>query len=128
MKDYVQAIDEGKVVSLEHEISVAHLKWNPHSTCQGVMLKHLITGASTNGKLSCHLVRIQAGCEISEHVHADKLELHEVLSGNGKGILVKKEIPYLAGTCVVIPANEPHKVIAGGEDVYLLAKFTPALV
>jgi quercetin dioxygenase-like cupin family protein len=128
MKDHVQTIDEGKIVCLEHEMQVTHLKWNPHATFKGVMLKHLVTGVSTNGKLSCHLVRIQAGCEISEHVHADKLELHEVLSGNGKGILVNKEIPYLAGTCVIIPANEPHKVIAGDKDVYLLAKFTPALV
>jgi quercetin dioxygenase-like cupin family protein len=128
MKEFVKAIDEGKIVCLEHEMNAAHLRWNAHPMYKGVMLKHLITGESTNSQLSCHLVKIQAGCEIGEHVHADKLELHEVLSGHGKGILVNKEILYLAGTSVIIPANEPHKVIAGEEDMYLLAKFTPALV
>ena len=128
MKEYMHAIDAGKIVYLEHETDAAQLDWNAHPTFQGVSLKHLVTGQATGGKLSCHLVRIQAGCEIGEHVHADKLELHEVLSGQGKGVLVKKEIPYLAGTAVVIPANEPHKVMAGDEDVYLLAKFTPALL
>jgi quercetin dioxygenase-like cupin family protein len=128
MKEHVKAIDEGKIVCFENEINAAHLTWNAHPKCKGVSLKHLITGKSTNGQLSCHLVRIEAGCEISEHVHADNLELHEILSGHGKGILVHKEIPYLAGTSVVIPANELHKVTAEEEDIYLLAKFTPALI
>ena len=128
MKEYVNAIEAGKIVCLENEMDATQLECNAHAKCKGVSLKHLVTDKSTGGKLSCHLVRIQAGCEISEHVHPDKLELHEILSGQGKGILVHKEIPYLAGTYVVISANAPHRVIAGEEDVYLLAKFTPALV
>ena len=128
MNDHVKAIDQGNIVYLENDIHAEHLPWNPHSTFKGVALKHLVTGESTGGKLSCHLVRIQAGCEISEHIHETQMELHEILSGDGKGILVEKEILYQPGTSVVIPANKPHKVMAGKSDLYLLAKFAPALV
>lgn len=128
MKEHVSTIDHGRIVCLENEVDTAHLAWNAHPKCEGVFLKHLVTGEATHGQLSCHLVRIEAGCEISEHVHPDRLELHEVLSGQGTGTLREKEIPYLAGTSVVIPANEPHRILAGEEEVYLLAKFTPALV
>ena len=117
-----------KIFGLEQEIDVSQLQWNPHPTCQGVALKHLVTGKLTDGRLSCHLVKIDAGCEISEHVHEGQLELHEVLSGQGTGNLLAQEIPYIAGTSVVIPANISHKVLAGEEPLYLLAKFTPALV
>ena len=128
MKEHVSTIDHGRIVCLENEVDAAHLAWNAHPKCKGVSLKHLVTGEATQGQLSCHLVRIEAGCKISQHVHPTQLELHEVLSGQGTGMLREKEIPYLAGTSVVIPANEPHRVLAGEEDVYLLAKFTPALV
>jgi quercetin dioxygenase-like cupin family protein len=128
MQDYVKMMNAGKIVTLEQETPTAQLGWNAHPTFKGVSLKHLVTGQATEGKLSCHLVHIQAGCEIGTHVHAGKLELHEVLSGQGQGLLVEQTIPYLPGTVVVIPADQPHRVVAGDQDVYLLAKFTPALV
>lgn len=128
MKAHLEILEAAKIIGLSHETETAHLNWNPHPKCRGVALKHLLTGETTDGKLSCHLVRIQAGCEISEHIHAEQFELHEVVSGQGTGVLVDKEISYLPGTTVIIPANKPHKVIAGKEDVYLLAKFTPALL
>ncbi|MEW6104711.1 MAG: cupin domain-containing protein [bacterium] len=85
-------------------------------------------GEATNGKFSCHLVKVESGCEIGEHIHGDKWELHEIIGGNGKGILADKEIQYELGVFVVIPEGVKHKVIAGEEDLYLLAKFVPSLV
>ena len=117
-----------KIFSLEQESESSQLPWNSHPTCEGVALKHLITGELTDGRLSCHLVKIDAGCEISEHVHAGQLELHEVLSGEGTGSLPGREIPYATGATVVIPADTAHKVLAGENTLYLLAKFTPALL
>ena len=128
MNDLVNTFDAATIVNLHDTIQASHLPWNAHPTCQGVALKHLITGACTQGHLSCHLVRIEAGCEIGEHTHPDKLELHEVLHGEGKARLEEQSIAYRPGTAVVIPANTPHRVIAGDQDLYLLAKFTPALV
>lgn len=128
MNTYLEALEAAKIIGLSYETETAHLNWNPHPKCRGVALKHLLTGEFTDGKLSCHLVHIQAGCEISEHIHAGQFELHEVLSGQGVGTLVEKNIPYLPGTTIIIPANKPHKVVAGKDDMYLLAKFTPALL
>ena len=129
MMEYIATLmSEGKVVLGLEEARVADAKWNPHPTYPGVSLKHLVTGSATNGQLSCHLVKVAAGCQLSTHVHADKLELHEVVSGVGTAMLGEQAIPYAVGTSVVIPANVPHSVVAGQEDVYLLAKFTPALV
>ena len=116
------------VFSLGQEIEVSQLQWTSHPTCKGVALKHLVTGEMTDGQLSCHVVKIDPGCEISEHIHAEHLELHEVLGGKGAGMLLDRQIPYVAGTAIVIPAKTSHKVLAGEETLYLLAKFTPALV
>ncbi len=128
MHEYMKRIHEGSIVECEQQMNVAELPWNPHPKFRGVALKHLVKGEATGGKLSCHLVRVDAGCEIGNHIHAENLELHEVLSGNGKAMLKDKEIPYVTGTCVVIPENLPHSVMADRDDLYLLAKFTPALV
>ena len=129
LMEYIATLmTEGKVVLGLEEARVADAKWNPHPTYPGVSLKHLVTGSATNGQLSCHLVKVAAGSQISMHVHPDKLELHEVVSGIGTGTLGEQAIPYVVGTSVVIPANVPHNVVAGQEDIYLLAKFTPALM
>ena len=124
----VRKIDEGKIVYLEEEVGVKNLDWNAHTAFKGVFLKHLVKSEHTGGKFSCHLVKVKSGCEIGEHVHEDNWELHEVIDGNGKGVLGDKEIRYELGVSVVIPEGVKHKVIAGEEDLYLLAKFVPALV
>ncbi len=102
--------------------------WIQHATCEGVFLKHLVKGENTEGKFSCHLVKILAGHEISTHIHADKWELHEVIAGSGNGFLENEEISYSSGNIIVIPQGLNHRVVAGKEDTYLLAKFIPALV
>ena len=128
MQKAIKSIFEGMIFEHEQQTKIAELSWNPHPNFEGVALKHLVKGDTTGGKLSCHLVRVDAGCEIGNHMHAENLELHEVLSGNGKALLNNKEIPYVMGTCVVIPENQPHTVKAEEEDLYLLAKFSPALL
>ena len=126
--EIIKGIEEGKVIYLEKEVEVKDLVWNLHPTFKGVSLKHLIKGEGTNGKFSCHLVKVESGCEIGEHIHQDKWELHEIIDGMGKGILADKEVCYELGVCTVIPEGVKHKVVAGDEDLYLLAKFIPALV
>lgn len=126
--EIVRKIDEGKIVYLEKEADTKNLGWNAHATFKGVFLKHLVKGEDTGGKFSCHLVKVESNCEIGEHIHKDKWELHEIIDGEGKGILAEKEIPYKPGVSVVIPEGVKHKVIAGEEDLYLLAKFVPALI
>jgi len=111
------------------------LPWNPHPRFAGVALRHLVTGADTGGALSAHLVRIEAGAELSSHVHEGSLELHEVVRGLGVCTLGRRKVVYQPGVCGLIPAGVAHSVKAqakqdgqDGEDLYILAKFAPALL
>ncbi len=126
--EFVKKIDEGKIIYTGCEVDVKSIEWNPHPAFIGVFLKHLVKGELTGNKFSCHLVKVNSGCEIGEHVHEDKWELHEVIGGAGKGFLIDKEIPFEPGVSVVIPEGVKHKVIAGEGGLYLLAKFIPALL
>jgi len=113
----------------EAEADLSALPWNPHPKFAGVALKHLVTGAQTGGTLSAHLVRIDAGCCLEEHTHPGSLELHEVARGAGRCMLAGKDVRYAPGVCGLIPAGTAHSVRAdAGEDLYILAKFAPALL
>ncbi|GAB7021711.1 cupin domain-containing protein [Salidesulfovibrio brasiliensis] len=104
------------------------LDWNSHPSFTGVELKHLVTGADTDGGFSVHLVRIAPDCAIGEHDHPGSWELHEVAEGHGTCRLEESEMAYEPGTMAVLPAGRPHSVQAGKEGLKLLAKFVPALV
>jgi quercetin dioxygenase-like cupin family protein len=126
--NYVQHVLKGKIFSETHGKDIDAIAWNPHAKFKGVALKHLVTGETTQGKFSCHLVKVQAGHEIGDHIHESQWELHEVLEGNGKGILLQQEMNYVPGAFAVIPQGKVHKIIAGNTDMYLFAKFVPALL
>jgi mannose-6-phosphate isomerase-like protein (cupin superfamily) len=124
----VNKISNGKIADLDKEVNASDLEWNKHPSFKGVYLKHLVKGETTNSKFSSHLIKIEAGYEIGEHIHKNNWELHEPIEGIGKGFLGEKEIEYELGVSVVIPEGVMHKVVAGDKDLYLLAKFIPALV
>ena len=116
------------IITPTGERSVDGQDWTPHPVFGGVWMKHLIKGEDTGGLLSCHLVRVEKGCEIGAHIHEASLELHEVLSGEGVCRMDGRDTEYLPGTCMVIPAGESHTVEARGCELRLMAKFTPALL
>ena len=126
--DILSAIQEGKVFCGSNEVNVKDLPWHEHPTFVGVALKHLITAKNTDGKFSSHLVRVNSGCEIGEHIHEGKWELHEVIEGHGKCIIENKKVNYYDGIVAIILPDIPHTVKAGEDDLYILAKFIPALV
>lgn len=115
--------ENGKITTLEKTIESETIAWNNHPTFAGVSLKHLIKGQDTNNQLSCHLVRVEPHC-----IHDGILEIHEVIDGSGTLFLDKSEVTYNIGSLSVIPANTKHKVIAGDDGLYILAKFSPALL
>ena len=74
-------------------------------------------------------MRIEPGCTLEAHTHQGSLELHEVLRGAGRCSLGGREVAYGPGVCGLIPAGTVHSVRADAEeDLYLLAKFAPALL
>lgn len=126
--EFVEKIIKGKMVYLDRELHVKNLEWNPHAAFKGVFLKHLIKGDSSDGKFSYHLVKIAEGFEIGDHIHEGKWELHEVVGGVGSGVMAGKEIVYEPGVTVVVPDSVVHRITAGKGDLYILAKFIPALL
>jgi quercetin dioxygenase-like cupin family protein len=126
--EIVNNFENGKLFSLENLKSLRNTEWNPHKTFQGVALKHLITSVDTNNEISYHLVRVEPGCEIGLHTHESSMEIHEVISGNGSILLEDREYEYISGNITIIPKNKIHKVTAGKDGLYLLAKFIPALL
>jgi quercetin dioxygenase-like cupin family protein len=128
MNETVKGLSEGKIVYTDKEFDVKDLDWNPHPHFSGVFLKHLVKGDSSDGKFSCHLIRIKDGFEIGEHVHDGKWEFINVVGGVGKGEIAGKVIVCELGVSMVVPENVKHRIIAGNGDVYLLAKFIPALI
>lgn len=118
----------GTINYLTRTDSASHLQWNPHPTFAGVYLKHLVKGADTGSLFSCHIVKIDPGCTLAEHIHAEQWELHEVIEGVGTAMLDTRELPYHPGQITVIPQGTKHQVIAGKQGLVLLAKFFPALI
>lgn len=123
----VKIFNGGKVIYQNKEINIEKLEWNKNPN-KGVYLKHIVKGEDTAGKFSCHIVKIESGCEIGQHIHEGNWELHEVIDGEGKCFLEDKEINYSIGTLSVIPQGIQHKVKAVNGDLYLFAKFIPALI
>lgn len=119
--DMVKQFSEGRVILNSKEETVNQLSWNDHPTFVGVALKHLITGKDTDNKFSCHMVRVNAGCEIGNHIHVGKWELHEVIKGKGQCIIGNQQVNYVIGTIATIPADIPHTVQAD-EDLYMLVE------
>ncbi|HEY1406534.1 MAG TPA: cupin domain-containing protein [Spirochaetota bacterium] len=119
-------IDDGMIFG-NSEKRKADLPWNPHPTFKGVSMKLLVKGDETGGRLSCHQVRVDPGCELALHAHEGKLELHEVVAGSGVAFRGEEQFEYTPGTVAVIGADVKHRVVAGDNGIILLAKFIPAL-
>lgn len=125
--DTFELFNNGKLVLPEKETDFREIAWSKHPTFEGVELKHIIMAKDTEGRFSCHLVRIAPGCSIGNHIHETQLEMHEVIKGSGRCVNAGSAILYEAGMISIMQAGAPHEVIAGSEGLYLFAKFMPAL-
>lgn len=126
--EFGTALDAGAVTAGGKTCRAGELEWKAHPVYPGVALKHLLTGADTGGDYSLHLVRVDPGRAIEEHVHPDRRELHVVASGDGDCRAGDLRLAYAPGCCADIPAGQVHRVQAGPAGLVLLATFVPALV
>lgn len=101
----------------------ADLPWNEHKNFSGVFLKNLVTEEQTDGRFTCHLVRIAPNGKIGLHAHPASIELHEVVAGSGVCATESGEIAYAPGSMAVLACNSPHEVRAGKDGLCLFAKF-----
>ena len=79
--DTFNIFDNGRLALPGKTTDFNGLKWNAHPTFKGVSLKHIVTAQDTGGAFSYHLVKVEPGCKIGNHVHATQLETHEVIAG-----------------------------------------------
>ena len=115
-------------IAEQFETASDNISYIPHKSFKGVYLKHLVSGDMTDGRISSHLVKVEPFCSLDTHTHSEQLEIHEVLQGTGKCLIADKQLQYTPGTVAVIPQNTPHKVTAGENGLFILAKFSPALL
>lgn len=120
--------DKGKLYFNGECFDIENFEWNEHPVYKGVFLKHIIKGEITNNCLSCHLVKINGGCEIGIHNHTGTTELHEIISGLGHCTIEQTKVDYHKGVIGFIPADLNHSIKAENEGLFLLAKFFPALL
>ncbi|MDR1451881.1 MAG: cupin domain-containing protein [Helicobacteraceae bacterium] len=106
---------------------VSNIQWQKHPKFEGVFTKNLFLGKDCGNNLSAMLVKIEPNCEIGNHIHEGKAELHEVICGEGNTLVNQKGIVYKPGVISFIPGDVPHSVKAGDTGMVLLAKFTPPL-
>jgi len=104
-----------------------NIEWQKHPKFKGVFTKDLFCGMDSGNNLSAMLVKIEPNCEIGNHFHEGKAELHEVIYGIGDALVNGKSIAYTPGIISLIPADVPHSVKANNSGLILLAKFTPPL-
>lgn len=123
----VDLFDEAKVIYPEKEVNAKDAIWYQHPDFKGVFLKDLVQGKDTGGRFSCHVVRIEKGCEVGSHSHNGQWEFNEAIEGDGVFIIGDREVRFSPGYSFATPPGVSHTVIAEGTDVYILAKFIPAL-
>jgi mannose-6-phosphate isomerase-like protein (cupin superfamily) len=123
-----EQFENGTIATLPSLTQTQSIDFIPHPKFKGVAMKHLVTGSMTENQISCHLVKVDPFCTLDTHTHETNLEIHEIISGDGTCNLADKKIAYAPGTLTVIPPSTFHKVEAGRNGLYILAKFTPALL
>lgn len=125
----VEWFDSGKVVFPRADVvDASKLPWYEHPAFKGVFLKDLVSAKDTRGTFSCHIVKISKCCKVGEHSHGSQWEFNEALQGRGTFTIQGKEYSCEPGFSFATPPGISHIVSAPLEDVYLLAKFVPALM
>ncbi|MCL2160368.1 MAG: cupin domain-containing protein [Betaproteobacteria bacterium] len=127
-KTLFAAFEQGELALSGRRVKFMERDWQPHSQFAGVALKHLLTAADTGGAFSYHLVRVEPGCAIGEHVHATQQETHEVVAGDGVCRIRNEGIDYRAGLISLIEPGVRHTVTASEKGLLMFAKFIPPLL
>jgi len=121
-------LGNGTLFFVDRNEEIEKLAWNPHPKFKGAFIKHLIKGADNDNLASCHLVRVNPGCQLTDHIHENEYEYHHILEGEGTGYLDGRPMVYKTGTIAVIPKGVTHRVVAGSAGILILATFLPALL
>jgi quercetin dioxygenase-like cupin family protein len=105
------------------------IQWTSHSFAIGVKVKHLITKRKDGVDVTCMLVHIPKGREISEHIHEDQADILYPLGGYGT-IWIEGMGDYILkpGSSLFIACGTRHRIHSVQEDLLLYDVFAPALI
>jgi quercetin dioxygenase-like cupin family protein len=127
-KQMTAPMASGTLYFQERSEEIEKMEWVPHPKFEGAFMKHLVKGADNDHLASCHLVRINPGYQLSDHIHENEWEYHHIIEGEGTGYLDGREMTYTPGKIAIIPKGMRHKVLAGDDGIVILATFLPALL
>lgn len=111
-----------------HALSLNDL--SPITTPHGELIRELIGRTATEGSVPRHSVAhivLPPGKSSLRHYHPEAEESYYILSGRARVLIGEEEVELTAGTAVLIPAPQPHKITnIGSEDLAFLAICVPA--
>jgi quercetin dioxygenase-like cupin family protein len=86
--------------------TIADVSWRPHPVAKGVTIKPLVTKSEDGLNVTCMLVKIPAGVEVPEHIHAGTF-------------------PLKPGIVVRVPKGTKHKIFNVAEELLIYDVFQP---
>lgn len=105
------------------------IPWSPHPVAAGVEIKPMISMGEHGLDVTCMLVRVPAGKEVTEHIHAEQDDILYPLEGKAMMWVEETgEFSLVPGVVVKVPPGKKHKITDVEEDLLLYDVFFPALI
>ena len=109
--------------------SVESIAWRPHPTADGVEIKPMISKGEHGLDVTCMLVRVPAGKEVPEHIHAEQDDILYPLKGKATmWVEGTGEFSLEPGVIVKVPPGTKHKITDVEEELLIYDVFFPALI
>jgi quercetin dioxygenase-like cupin family protein len=108
---------------------VEKIPWQPHPIAEGVLIKPLVSKKNEDTNVTCMLVQIPKGKEVSDHIHGEQDDILFPLKG--KATMWVDGIGSFSlepGVIVRIPKGIKHKIVEIREDLLIYDVFYPALM
>ena len=106
--------------------AVDHISWRPHPIAKGVEIKPLATKSEDDLNVTCMLVRIPAGKQIPEHIHAEQVDILFPIHGAAEMVVEGTgTFPLKAGVVVRVPKGTKHKIFNVTEELLIYDVFQP---
>ena len=109
--------------------TVGNLPWRPHPTAKGVNIKPLATKSEDGLNVTCILVKIPAGVEVSEHIHPEQVDILYPIQGQAEmDVEGTGTFPLKPGMVVRVPKGTKHKIFNVTEELLIYDVFQPAIL
>jgi quercetin dioxygenase-like cupin family protein len=106
--------------------TVDTISWRPHPVAKGVNIKPLATKSEDGLNITCMLVKIPAGAEVPEHIHAEQVDILYPIQGRAEMVVEGTEkFALKPGIVVRVPKGTKHKIFNVTEELLIYDVFQP---